>query len=153
VTGPCKRREPLWISKRAALAIHEVLLAIHGGKPGFIDEHLLDAALASPRNYFEYGERDVCQLAAVYAHALTQDHPFVDGKKRVAFTVAVTFLERNGFRLHGSEAEATQMMLDLSNQRADAAALAWWFHQNVSRDRSTRPSARKPAHVRPRKRK
>ena len=76
-----------WISKPAVLAIHERLLAEHGGAPGIIDEGLLDLGLDGPKNQFAYGERDPVSLAAAYAYALTQNHPFVDGNKRVAFTI------------------------------------------------------------------
>lgn len=123
-------REPKWVSKRAALAIHDLLLAAHGGAQGLLDAHLLDTALASPQDHFAYGESDVFELAAIYAHALTQNHPFVDGKKRVAFTVAITFLERNGFRLSGPEHEAAQIVLDLSSQKADASTFAGWLRGN-----------------------
>jgi death-on-curing protein len=134
------KREPKWISRRSALAIHELLLAAHGGAQGFLDAHLLDSALTSPQNHFAHGESDVFQLAAIYAHALTQNHPFVDGNKRVAFTVAVTFLERNGFRLSGPEYEAVQIVLDLSYRKSDASALAAWLREN---SHSVVPATRK----------
>ncbi len=78
------RSEPRWISKRVALALHERLLAEHGGVSGILDEGLLDAALANPRNQLAYRRADIFRLAAAYAHSLTQNHPFSDGNKRVA---------------------------------------------------------------------
>ncbi len=126
-------REPRWISKRAALAIYEALLAEHGGAQGFVAEHLLDSALDSPKNHFAYGGvSDVFQLASAYARALTQDHPFVDGNKRVALTVALTFVERNGFVVAAPEPEAVQMVLDLSSQDVDASAFAQWLRNYVA---------------------
>lgn len=152
---PPKRRgptpeEPQWISKRAVLAIHELLLAAHGGAAGFIDPALLDSALAAPRNHFEYEGSDVFQLAAAYAYAITQDHPFVDGNKRVAFTVAVVFLERNGYRLSAPEPEAAQIVLDLSAGKANAAMFAVWLRENAQPLASAR---RTPRSGRTRKRK
>ena len=91
------RKPPTWISKQAALAIHERLLAEHGGAPGLLDEGRLDAALASPKNHFADARGDILRIAAAYAHALTQNHPFADGHKRVALTVAGVFMELNGF--------------------------------------------------------
>jgi death-on-curing protein len=79
-------REPRWISKAAALAIHGRLLAEHGGAAGLLDEGALDAALASPSNHFAHGEKDLFRLAAAYAHAISRNHPFQDGNKRVALT-------------------------------------------------------------------
>ena len=107
--------EPKWISKKSTLAIHEALLAEHGGAPGLVAEHLIDSALDSPKNHFAYGDvLDLFELATAYARALTKDHPFVDGNKRVALTVSLTFLERNGVIVTASEAEAVEMVLGLS---------------------------------------
>jgi death-on-curing protein len=149
VTGrskkPATSPEPRWISKSAALVIHELLLDAHGGAPGIVDAHLIDSALASPRNHFAYGTSDVFELAGIYAYALIQDHPFVDGNKRVAFTIAVTFLERNGFRLAGPEPEAVQIILDLSSRKANAAAFAGWLRDHSQRVTPARPKTKKKA--------
>ena len=45
-------REPVWISRSVALAIHERLVAEHGGPVGIRDEGALDSALAAPRNHY-----------------------------------------------------------------------------------------------------
>jgi death on curing protein len=102
------------VTKEAALAIHDILLAQHGGKPGILDEGLLDAAMDAPRNHFAYEQARLVRLAAIYAHGLTQNHPFVDGNKRIALTVAGVFLERNGFRLEATEQDAASAMNALS---------------------------------------
>ena len=124
--------EPNWIPKRAVFAIHERLLAEHGGAAGVLNEGLLDSALDGPRNQFAYGERDLFRLAASYAYALTQNHPFADGNKRVAFTIAAVFLERNGFRLTAPEPQALQATLALSSEEMDASAFAEWLHDSSS---------------------
>jgi len=109
------------------LAIHERLLAEHGGAAGVPDEGRLEAALAGPRNHFAYGRTDIIELAAAYAYALTQNHPFTDGNKRVALTVAGVFMEVNGFRLQASEPDAAQAMRALSSGAIDEAVFAGWL--------------------------
>ena len=121
------RKPPRWISKQAVLAIHGRLLAEHGGASGLRDEGLLDAALASPKNHFAYERADMLRLAAAYAHALTQNHPFADGNKRVALTVAGVFLELNGFRLDASEQAAAQATRALSSREIDELQFATWL--------------------------
>jgi death-on-curing protein len=121
------KKEPTWISKPAVLALHERLLAEHGGAPGILDEGLLDAALAAPKNRLAYERDDVFRLAAAYAHALTQNHPFRDGNKRVAFTVAGVFLELNGFRLQAPETEAVTAVLALTTRQAGEEQFAVWL--------------------------
>ena len=127
--------EPRWISKAVLLAIHGRLLAEHGGASGLRDEGLLESALASPRNHFEYGEADLFVLAASYAFAITSDHPFVDGNKRSAFASAGVFLELNGFRLTATEPDAVRAVLALSTGEIDATEFATWLRlSSVSLD-------------------
>ena len=121
------RKEPRWISKQAVLAFHERLLADHGGAPGLLDEGLLEAALAAPRNRFVYEACDIFRLAATYAWAFNQNHPFVDGNKRVALTVAGVFLEMNGFRLESSEQDASQATLALSSRGMTEEEFEAWL--------------------------
>ena len=128
------RKPRRWISRQAVLAIHERLLAEHGGAPGLLDEGLLDAALASPRNHLAYGRADIPRLAAAYAYALTRNHPFADGNKRVPLTVAGVFMELNGIRFEASEHDAAQATRALSMREIDEVGFANWL-----RTCSTRP--------------
>ena len=116
-------------SQAATLAIHQMLPAAHGGASGIRDEGLLDSALASPRDRFLHEEPDLFQLAAA-SHALTRNHPFVDGNKRVALTLAGVFLELNGPRLVASEAEAGRATLALSTRELDEHGFAKWLRDS-----------------------
>ena len=132
---------PRWVSKQVVLAIHERLLAEHGGAPGLRDEDLLDAALASPMNRHAYEDADIPRLAAAYAHALARNHPFADGNKRVALTVAGLFLELNGFRLEASEQDAAQATRALASGEIGEAEFAGWVRMWSSGLRTVRRGA------------
>ena len=121
------RKPPKWVSKPAVFAIHERLLAEHGGAPALLDEGMLDAALAGQKNHFAYQHADILRLAASYAYALTQNHPFTDGNKRVALTVAGVFMELNGFRLEASEQDAANATRALSSREIDEVEFANWL--------------------------
>jgi death on curing protein len=131
------KRKPRWVSKAATLAIHEALLAAHGGKAGLRDEGLLDSALAAPINLFAYEQADIFRLAATYAHALTRNHPFLDGNKRVALTIAGVFLELNGFRLEAPETDAVRATLALSKRELRESDFATWLRDSSSTFRRT----------------
>lgn len=124
---------PKWVSIQAVLALHERLLAEHGGAPGLLDQGLLEGALASPRNHLEYDRSDVFRLAAAYAHAISRDHPFKDGNKRVALTVAGVFLELNGYRLGAPEAEAVTATNALASRQLDERGFAEWLRASSSK--------------------
>jgi death on curing protein len=135
-------KEPRWISKQAVVAIHERLLAEHGGMAGLIDEGRPDAALASPRNHLLYEDVDLFTMAAAYAYALTRSHPFHDGNKRIALTAAGVFLELNGYRLQATEQEAVAATSAVSSGRMDLKGYAVWLQTSSVRLPKARAASR-----------
>lgn len=117
--------EPQWIDVWDALALHERLLALHGGAAGLRDRALLESALARPRQLYAYADApDRIGLAAAYTTGLVRNHPFIDGNKRVGFVVGILFLELNGIRFTASEADAAQAVLELAAGTLDEAGYA-----------------------------
>ena len=51
--------------------------------------------------------------AAAYLFHLAMNHPFVDGNKRTAFAVMVTFLDLNGYTLNLSQEEAYNLVIGI----------------------------------------
>lgn len=132
-----KRRRPIWIEERDVLAIHDRLLAAHGGRPGLRDEGLLQSALARPLQYRAYADQsNVIEMAALYTAGILRNHPFVDGNKRTGFVTGVLFLELNGFSFMASEEDATQAVLGLAGGTLDEAAYTAWLRANSKRGRS-----------------
>ena len=127
-------REPVWVSRRVAEAIHDLQLREHGGAAGLRDAGLLESALSNPQTRRAYGgDPDLADLAASYAVALVRDHPFVDGNKRTAFLVAYVFLALNGFDLDAPEEEVAATIWSLSSGKIDEAALADWMRERGKR--------------------
>ena len=131
-------RGPAWLSRAAVLAIHEQLIAEHGGAAGPVDDAQLDAALARPRHRHAYEKGDVFRLAAAYAFGIARDHPFRDGNKRVALTLALVFLELNGWRVEAPETEAASMTIALAAGDLGEAEYAKWLKSASVRIRSRR---------------
>ena len=116
----------IWLSRELILAIHDKQLAEHGGSIGLRDAGLLDSALARPVNRGAYDEPDLAELAAVYALAIAQNHPFIDGNKRTAYVAMELFLRLNGFRFTAGDAEAVVMFLAMAaGELPDAEFIAW----------------------------
>ncbi len=123
--------EPLWIEERDALALHDRLLALHGGAAGVRDDALLKSALARPRQIYAYGDApDRVDLAAAYTVGLVRNHPFIDGNKRTGFVVGILFLELNGYTFTASEADAAQAVLALAAGALDEAGYAAFLRAN-----------------------
>ena len=80
------------------LAIHEEVLAAHGGLAGIKDLALLESAIAAPQASFSGKAlvQDPLDIAAAYFFHLCQNHPFNDGNKRTALAACLVFLVQNG---------------------------------------------------------
>lgn len=82
----------------AVKAIHEEVLAAHGGASGIRDEALLESAVAAPQATMmgQLLMSDPIEIAAAYLFYLCRNHAFIDGNKRMALAACLVFLEGNG---------------------------------------------------------
>ena len=127
--------EPLWLAEREALALHDRLLALHGGAAGVRDSALLQSALARPQQIHAYADApDRFDLAAAYTAGIVHNHPFIDGNKRTGFVVGILFLELNGYRFTASEADAAQAVLELAAGTLDEAGYTNFLRANSQPD-------------------
>ena len=125
-------KEPVWIDMRDALAIHDRMLALHGGAEGIRDQTLLESALARPRQVYAYAENPaLADLGAALVAGVVKNHPFVDGNKRTGFLLGVLFLELNGLEFVAKEEDAAQAVLALAAGSLDEAEFRNWLSDNI----------------------
>lgn len=75
----------------------------------------LQSALGRPLSYAQYQDADLALQAAVLAHGIAESQTFLDGNKRLALVVMLTFLEVNGFVVEASDRELADWILGLSS--------------------------------------
>lgn len=82
------------------LEIHAAAIRLYGGSAGLRDAALLHSATAAPQATFggQSTFADTVEVAAAYLFYLCNNHPFVDGNKRVALGACLVFLELNGYK-------------------------------------------------------
>jgi len=101
---------PYYPSIEEVISAHDRLIARFGGSLGLRDRAALESALARPQSgYYE----DVIQEAAALWESLSQNHPFIDGNKRIAVTATAAFLRVNGYLLRFEDRAAYEFMMDL----------------------------------------
>jgi death-on-curing protein len=143
---PSRSEEPRWVHRLVVEAVQFDLVREHGGMPGLRDEHILEAALARPRQRLAYAPHaDLAEMAAGYGHGLARNHPFHDGNKRIAFVTMAVFLELNGVELEATEGEAVTAMLALAAGELDEAGLAMWLRSRIAPAKSIRERPRTTA--------
>jgi death-on-curing protein len=111
------------------LVIHKELIDKYGGSHGLRDPGALESALYRPQSgYYE----DLLQEAAALWESLSQNHPFIDGNKRVAFAVMYTFLAINNFYLKANPEETYLFINGLyESQTFEYSKLYQWLQENT----------------------
>ena len=100
--------------------LHRAVLAKNGRR----DDGLLQSALAAPQASFdgEYIMQDMVEIAAAYLFYLCNNHPFIDGNKRVALATCLVFLKTNGVALPPDSPDWKTFVLDVAASRLDRQA-------------------------------
>jgi death-on-curing protein len=112
--------------------MHSEQLAEHGGSDGIRDETLLDSALAKPLNVFAYAdEPDIFRLAASYGFGIARNHAFVDGNKRTALVVSLTFLSLNGWEISAAKEDLYLTFLHLADGSLSEEELTAWLTKHA----------------------
>ncbi len=124
-----------YIPEELVLTIHDDLLQRYGGQPGLRDRGLLESALAQPRMTFGGKEvhKTLFEKAAAYGYHICNNHPFIDGNKRVAFVLMDVFLQKNGWEITAAEEEAYAMMISLASGKLSKRQLASWLKEHSAR--------------------
>jgi death-on-curing protein len=123
------RDDVTYLSVVEVLAFHEVLIEEFGGAAGIRDLGALESALYRPRTGYY---RDVVEEAAALFESLVQNHPFVDGNKRVAFAVMDVFLRMNARMLDVDDVAAHEHLVGLMERgEMDLVAIDAWLRTRV----------------------
>lgn len=120
-----------YVTTADALFFHQLLIERYGGASGLRDVGALEAALHRPQTgYYD----TVVEEAAALLESLVQNHPFVDGNKRVAFAVVDVFLRINGYRIVAkSQAIFATLMKFFADQTFDVKHLTPWLESIVEK--------------------
>ena len=123
-------KNTIYTSVEEALALYRILIEKFGGDFGVRDLGLLESALLRPRSSYY---QSLSTQAAALLHSLLLNHCFVDGNKRLAFTLTATFLKINGIDFQVSADEAEEFIVEqIIKNQADASAIASWIEKHSS---------------------
>jgi death on curing protein len=126
------------------LLLEEVLLFqkdqvdLYGGSVGVRDMGLLESAVAMPQAAFggQFLHADVFEMSAAYLFHIAQNHPFVDGNKRVALVATAAFLYLNGHELTATNEEAVSLTLSVARGEMPKSAVAEFLRKHSRKRRS-----------------
>jgi len=93
------------------------------------DVGLLQSSLARP-NTTLYGADAYPSLdlkAAALMHSIVTSHPLIDGNKRTAWALMITFVLLNGFEVVAETDDAFDFVLDVATESKGLDSIASWI--------------------------
>lgn len=120
------------LSKQQLIAIHDQIVLATGGTTGIRDEGLLDAAIAAPWQTFGGNELfpSLEEKAARLGYGLVNNHPFIDGNKRIAAVATLEILALNGVHLSYSQIELSDIFLEVAAGQSNQDVLLEWIRSH-----------------------
>ena len=115
------------------LYIHDRIIKDTGGSHGIRNQGSLESALALPRQVF--GETElypsIIDKAAILCFSIINNHPFVDGNKRLGHAAMETFLVLNGMEISADIDEQEQTFLNLASGKMTREEFVLWLQNNM----------------------
>lgn len=125
-----------YLSVEEILRLHFQVIEDFGGSHGVRNEGRIHSAANAPKqDVFGVDQYSgITAKAAVYLRNIIADHPFVDGNKRTAVTVAGIFLQRNGCKLSADPKELEDFVVSIAVEHYDIDKIATWLEARTTED-------------------
>ena len=125
------KREPVFLTLTETIEIHEYQIKHFDGTNGLRSLDLLKSAVGMPASTFNgnYLHPAIPDMATAYLFHIVENHPFLDGNKRVGTMSALIFLELNGYDFDASDDELTGVVLQVAGGKMSKDALSLFFRQ------------------------
>jgi len=125
-----------FFTSEEVVEFHKELIRLYGGKYGIRDVGLLESAIHQPQ--ISFGGKCICkdiyEMTAAYFYHIIKNHPFVDGNKRVAVMVSITFLRYNDVEIVLDQDQLYFLAIDVANSKISKQKISNFFKKNVSRN-------------------
>lgn len=122
-----------YLTVREVRELHRQVITRTGGSAGVRDQGALESAVAQPQMTFS--EEDLyptlVEKVATLGFSLIQNHPFVDGNKRVGHDAMETFLILNGYQIHATMDEQEEMILQVAAGKIKRESLTDWLRAHI----------------------
>ncbi len=124
---------PRFLDLNHVMRLHRSLLEHYGGMDGTRDIGLLQSAIAMPQASYdgEYLHADIFDMAAAYLYHLVQNHPFLDGNKRIGAASAIVFLAINGIQIDNDEEGLVDLTLSVATGQSGKGEIAAFFRSHA----------------------
>ena len=122
-----------YLTVNDVLEIYRRVIQQSGGAIGIRDLGALESAVAQPRMSFAGRElyTDIIDKAAALGFSLIQNHPFIDGNKRVGHASMEIFLVLNGLQIDASVDEQERIIIGVASSTVSRDSFRDWLAEHV----------------------
>ena len=115
------------------LELYSRVMQQSGGSVGILDLGALESAVAQPRMTFDGEELypTIVDKASALGFSLIQNHPFVDGNKRVGHAALESFLMYNNYEISASVDEQVEIVLGVASGKVDRQTFTDWLREHI----------------------
>lgn len=119
----------IFFTEEQVKKIHSSLIRKTGGLDGVRENNLLDSALKAPFQTFDLKELypEVIDKAAQLCYSMIENHPFVDGNKRMGVHLMLVFLELNNVNIKYSQKELIDFGLGIASGKISRDKIKEWI--------------------------
>jgi len=127
--------EIYFLSVEQVLLLQADQIKYFGGDAGVRDLGLLSSAVAQAKAMYggSYLHQGIYSMAAAYTFHLVNNHPFVDGNKRVGLYAGLVFLEMNGHVVKVDPDELASLIIGVASSRISKDEVADFYRSHSSK--------------------
>ncbi len=120
------------LTKDEIIELHKRLIDKTGGSYGIRDNSLLESAIYSAVSAFENNESypTIEEKAARLMFALTNNHSFVDGNKRIGVLTTLITLQLNDVKIKYSQKELISLGLSVAEGQTEYIEILNWIKEH-----------------------
>lgn len=109
--------------------LHSMLINQSGGIDGIRDNGLLDSALNMPFHSFNNEEfyPSIQGKAARLCYSIINNHPFIDGNKRIGILVMLVFLKINQVEIQCQDEDIIDLGLGVASGKYNSSYILEWI--------------------------
>ncbi len=124
----------IWLTLEQLISLHSDISHHANGLDGVRDNNLLESALLSPLQSFGGIELfpTVNEKLARLCVGLTQNHPFLDGNKRIGVHAMLVLARLNNIKLNYSQQELIDLSLGLASGEIGFEECLTWINQKTA---------------------
>ena len=125
----------IFLTLEQVLSLQQRVIKQSGGATGIRDSEILASAIAQP--YMTYDGQDLypslIEKVAALGFSLINNHPFVDGNKRIGHAAIEVTLLMNGFEIEATTDEQERVILSVASSEMTRESFLTWLQSNVIR--------------------